>query len=174
MHEDVSTSNDQQENQDDSKLSEQEMSKMRRFLSENVIDQYFIDLGEMVSEGKLTEKRLIKVVENTAPPVVRSQIIDQESTIDRGRAQPCATPAISMMSRSFLSQLFTSICIADSTHLTRITSGNASSSINERKHVMISYNRATATPICQKIYDHLTLVSNALLIKSLFLIVFDK
>ena len=147
---------------------------MKTFLLENVIDQYFIDLGELLSEGKLTEKRLIKAEGNTALPVVPSQIIDQESTIDRDDVQPCPTASISMISRSFLSELFASICIADLTHLTRITTDNASSSIGERKHVMISYNRATATPICQKIYDRLTLVNNTRIFESLLLIGSDK
>ncbi len=36
------------------------------------------------------------------------------------------------------------------------TTDNNQQQLGTRKHIMISYNRATATTVCQKIYDRLT------------------
>jgi len=40
--------------------------------------------------------------------------------------------------------------------MTAITTDNGQQQLETGKHIMISYNRATATTVCQKIYDCLT------------------
>jgi hypothetical protein len=40
--------------------------------------------------------------------------------------------------------------------MSAITTDNGQQKLGARKHIMISYNRATATTVCQKIYDRLT------------------
>jgi hypothetical protein len=40
--------------------------------------------------------------------------------------------------------------------MSAITTDNGQQQLGTRKHIMISYNRATATTVCQKMYDRFT------------------
>ena len=123
-----------------------------------------MDLESIISEGKLTARRILKAAENLSSSDVNStdpnsstmsssRIIELNSTISQSDVQPCATPTTSTRLKSLLFQSFALVNFVDYTQT--VTTDNVSSQLDAKKHVMISYNRATATATCQKIYDRL-------------------